>query len=131
MSVSNPRTRLISFRVSEHDYARLRILSSAQGAQSLADFVRACVCWVADKAPNGTGPLMEGADSRSSFSEFRCKEVQIASMPDQTLVPFEALPGLLLALQWKAESLDQELRRLIAMVQATEPSSRRAGIPTI
>jgi hypothetical protein len=38
------RRRLISFRLTEEEYAALRRLSAEQGAQSLSDFVRSRVC---------------------------------------------------------------------------------------
>lgn len=124
MSVYNPRTRLLSFRVSEQEYERLCALSSTQGAHSLADFIRTSVCWAMDNAPNG----FESADvtglSSRSFGKPPSRNLQIKVLPGQKCSTFEALPGLLLALQWKAESLDQEVRQLITLLKTIEPVAR-------
>lgn len=124
MSVYNPRTHLISFRVSEHEYERLCALSSTQGAHSLADFIRTSVCWAMDNAPNGIESAdATGLSGRSPGNQpFRNLHGKV--IPSQKNTPFEALPGLLLALQWKAESLDQEVRQLITLLKTIEPVAR-------
>jgi hypothetical protein len=38
------RRRLISFRLTDEEYDRLRSLSAECGSRSLSDFVRSCVC---------------------------------------------------------------------------------------
>jgi len=40
MPVYRPRTRTISFRLSENEYAELRTMSIAHGSRSLSDFAR-------------------------------------------------------------------------------------------
>ncbi len=121
MPVSNPRTRLISFRVSEHEYARLRTLSNTQGSHSLADFVRASVCWVIDHAGQlGSGPA--ASPRTPSFGEILPQGLASSPVPAQTELTTENLAGLLRALQWKAESLDQELRWLTSLLKSATPA---------
>ncbi len=42
------KRRLISFRLTDEEYDRLKRLSAEQGAQSLSDFVRSGVCSMLD-----------------------------------------------------------------------------------
>jgi len=42
------KRRLISFRLTDEEYDRLKGLSVERGAQSLSDFVRCCVCSMLD-----------------------------------------------------------------------------------
>ncbi len=53
MTVYQPRTRTISFRLSEAEYSDLKSLSIAQGGRSLSDFVRDTVRRVLVGAGNG------------------------------------------------------------------------------
>ncbi len=124
MSVYNPRTRLLSFRVSEHEYERLCALSSTQGAHSLADFIRTSVCWAMDNAPNGNESVDVTGSSNHSFGNPPSRNLHVKVIPGQRSATFETLPGLLLALQWKAESLDQEVRQLITLLKTIEPVAR-------
>ena len=43
MSVINPRTKLVNFRLSEEEFQNLRAASAHFGARSLSDFARAAV----------------------------------------------------------------------------------------
>lgn len=43
MAVLRPRNRIITFRVGEEEFERLKNLSVAEGARSLSDFARAAV----------------------------------------------------------------------------------------
>lgn len=124
MPVYNPRTRLISFRLSEQEYTRLCALSSKQGAHSLADFIRTSVCWVMDNAHNGVESTDGTGFSSRSFGDLKSRNLQTKVTAGQTSSHFEALAGLLLALQWKAESLDQEVRQLITLLKTVEPAAR-------
>jgi hypothetical protein len=128
MSVLNPRTRLISFRVSEHEYARLRALSNSQGAHSLADFVRASLCSIMENAHHGLGARTEAGFPGLLFGELASQKAPMATAADQTLMTLETLAGLLRALQWKAESLDQEVRQLNKLLRTLEPA-RGGSIP--
>jgi hypothetical protein len=125
MPVSNPRTRLISFRVSEHEYARLRTLSNTQGAHSLADFVRVTVCWAMDNAQQECEARSNGCPA---VGDFRPQSAYLGLAAGQTRLTYDGLAGLLLALQWKAESLDQEVRHLTSLLKTVDPAARN-GIP--
>ena len=43
MSVTNPRTKLVNFRLSEEEFQNLRTASAQFGARSLSDFARSAV----------------------------------------------------------------------------------------
>ena len=45
------RTRMVSFRLSEDEYERLKDLSLMECARSVSEFARAALC----KLPNGNG----------------------------------------------------------------------------
>jgi hypothetical protein len=130
MPVANPRTRLVSFRVSEHEYARLRTLSSTQGAHSLADFIRATVCWVMDCMPHGIWSAADGSALRLPFSDSKSQMPFMGMSADQTPQTPETLSGRVLWLQLKLESLDREVRRLMAMPHSVEPPSR-SSVPEV
>lgn len=117
MSVANPRTRLISFRVSEHEYARLRFLSRTQGSHSLADFVRASVCWVIDHATAGE-PVPVSRAITSSFLDLRTQPQRLLEAPAPA--NREYLAGLLQSLQRKAETLDRDVRQLTDLLCSSE-----------
>lgn len=114
MPVTNPRTRLISFRVSEHEYARLRTLSNAQGAHSLADFIRASVCFMMECVPHGIGRAAGGNSLPSPLGEIR---PSIGMIDDPGIFGSDPVSGQLFGLRVKAEALDREVRRLITMIE--------------
>ncbi len=122
MSVYNPKTRLISVRVSEHEYARLRTLSSTLGAHSLADFVRSLLSWAIDNPPQGfTEPgdatvLARGAP--------RPHGTWGRPANDHDAQVYETMLGLVRSLQWKAESSNQELADLAALLMPPQQSLR-------
>lgn len=110
MSVRNPRTRLISFRLSEDEYRALQCLCDAQEARSLSEFVRTSICWVAcnaDQLPadffrlHAAGmalrPVME--------SETLSLEPGVDGMG-------ERLASAVLHLNRRTDALDREIRRL-------------------
>lgn len=54
MAVFNPRTRLVSFRLSEEEYESLRKASLSRGARSISDYARAALCRLLESPP-GSG----------------------------------------------------------------------------
>jgi hypothetical protein len=44
MAVFKPRTRLVSFRLSDDEYEHLRKASLSRGARSVSDYARAALC---------------------------------------------------------------------------------------
>jgi hypothetical protein len=41
-----PRTKLVTFRLSEEEYEHLRAVSEARGARSVSEFVRSSLAWI-------------------------------------------------------------------------------------
>ena|SRR5207247_5036488 len=54
MGVFKPRTRIVSFRLSDEEYEALKTLCLAQGAHSVSEYARAMTCGVLNERP---GPL--------------------------------------------------------------------------
>ena len=110
MSVRNPKTRLISFRLSESDYRALQSLCDAREERSLSDFVRSTVQWMAYNGepshanhfglPPPEDPLMAGAANRTFPRESGSNGWEPKIARD------------LLELTRKAAALDREIRRL-------------------
>ena len=107
MSVRNPRTRLISFRLSEREYQDLQTLCEAKEARSLSDFVRTTVRWIVDnKDPSNPGylavPLARGTPAEDD------------GLPvENGGNGWEAeLAKELLKLSRRSDLLDREIRRL-------------------
>jgi hypothetical protein len=103
MPVFCPKTHLTSFRLTEEEYSRLEYLSKAQGARSLADFIRISLCRMMDRdlAPPPDGCAAREADDR--------------------------LESLLLALQHRTDRLDQEVRSLANLLRASGPRDGAIG----
>jgi Arc/MetJ-type ribon-helix-helix transcriptional regulator len=114
MSVRNPMSRLISFRLSESEYQALQSVCDAQEARSLSDFVRTAVRRIAQNAEQTPEECLEAypvtllqrpaADNgaRRPESESNGREARLASE--------------LLNLRRKTEALDREIRRLGLML---------------
>ena len=45
MSVKNPRTKIINFRLSEEEFERLKSACQGNGSRSVSDFARSAVLW--------------------------------------------------------------------------------------
>jgi hypothetical protein len=54
MAVFKPRTRLVSFRLSDDEYEHLRKASLSRGARSVSDYARAALCRLLESPP-GSG----------------------------------------------------------------------------
>ncbi len=66
MAVRNPRTRLISFRLSQDEYRSLQALCDALEARSISAFVRAAICgvvqtWLVDVSGRAAEPAGDGS----------------------------------------------------------------------
>jgi hypothetical protein len=110
MSVRNPRTRLISFRLSEDEYQALQSLCDAHEARSLSEFVRTSICWIsynADQLPAGFFRLhLAGMALRSVVeSETLSLEPGGDGMGDR-------LASAVVHLNRRTDALDREIRRL-------------------
>jgi len=110
MSVRNPRTRLISFRLSEREYRALQTLCEAKEARSLSDFVRGTVRWIVDN----------GDPSNPGFHTIPPAKGLPWALAEDDGLPKEsggngwgaALADELLKLSHKSDVLDREIRRL-------------------
>ncbi|MGA2480831.1 MAG: hypothetical protein ABSG63_18965 [Spirochaetia bacterium] len=110
MSVRDPMSRLISFRLSESEYQALQSVCDAQEARSLSDFVRTTVRWIAHNAEQlqpefietspAAGPLRPVAGNGARFPEAGSngREARLASE--------------VLSLRRRTDALDREIRRL-------------------
>ena len=58
MAAQNPRTRLVVFRVTPHEYDALKKACASKGGHTLSDFTRTELLSVLDTMPGG-GPLQE------------------------------------------------------------------------
>jgi hypothetical protein len=110
--VRNPRTRLISFRLSEGEYRALQKLCDAREARSLSDFVRSVVRWMftngdlshLDHLDQPGAPPVPGTDN-GTFS------------PESGSNGWEGtVVKELLQLSRKTDALDREIRRLSLLV---------------
>ena len=110
MSVRNPRTRLISFRLSEREYQALQTLCEAKEARSLSDFVRTTVRWIVDIGdPSNPGllaiPLAKGSPRAVAEDDGLPGEANGNGWE-------AALTNELLKLSRRSEVLDREIQRL-------------------
>jgi len=110
MSVRNPMSRLITFRLSESEYRSLQSLCDAQEARSLSGFVRTTVRRIAQNAEQ-LPP--EGLEAYPSPQLQRPMTDNGAHPPESGSNGREArLATELLNLRRKAEELDREIQRL-------------------
>jgi len=72
MPVYKPRTRTISFRLSEAEYTELKNLSMEQGSRSLSDFARETV----RRAMNDESDAPGGIEARVQALRVRTLEIE-------------------------------------------------------
>ena len=65
------RTRMVSFRLSEDEYERLKDLSLMECARSVSDFARATLC----RLPEGKGNVLEATSPRVDKLEGAVKQL--------------------------------------------------------
>ena len=115
MSVRHPKTRLISFRLSELEYRALQNLCEANEASSLSDLVRTTVRRVAH----------DGEPSSPGFPGFtRAQRLLPPATAEDDGLPAEsggngweaALAKEVLRLRRRTDVLDREIRRLSLLV---------------
>ena len=115
MSVLSPKTRLVSFRLSEKDYEELRVMCLAQQARSLSDFVRDSMqrfIHMADSPQTGSPP--EGR--RTLFDEYGHRSV-VYLQQESAMQSIASLTGMLWALHRRTEALDRQVSRLMLLMQ--------------
>jgi hypothetical protein len=67
------RTRMVSFRLSEEEYERLKDLSLMECARSVSDFARAALC----RLPNGDGEAPGEAAPRMDKLEVAVRQLRL------------------------------------------------------
>jgi hypothetical protein len=110
MSVRNPRTRLISFRLSEDEYRALQSLCDAHEARSLSEFVRAAICWIAynaEQLPRDFFKLHPATITLRPVTESEALSPE--PVRDGTVDP---IADAVVNLNRRTDALDRELRRL-------------------
>ena len=112
MSVLNPKTRLICFRMSQHEYERLQALRNARGARSLSGFVRGSMSWIIENCdPDLRYNPSAYSDAATS------PQLLSGGLGKDSDATFGALTGLVLMLCRKTDSLDQEIKELMTRLK--------------
>jgi hypothetical protein len=130
MSVLSPKTRLVSFRVSEKEYEELRVLCMAQQARSLSDFVRDSM----QRYIHPADPPRSAYPAEGPHALFQVQPItygrRTAAYPQQetAMQSIAALTDMMLALHRRTEALDRQVNRLIAQMQhGRQPLEPAAG----
>ena len=79
MSITNPRTKLVNFRLSEDEFQNLREASIQFGARSLSDFARSAVLRQHTGETDGDGLLhirLSDLDHKVSAIETNMREIK-------------------------------------------------------
>ena len=74
------KTRMVSFRLSEDEYERLKDLSLTECARSVSDFARAALCRLPAGSPPADGPgprvdRLEGTVRQLKFELFELRQL--------------------------------------------------------
>lgn len=82
------RTRMVSFRLSDDEYERLKDLSLSERARSVSEFARAALC----KLPDGNGDSAVTATPRMEKLEGAMRQLklemhQLRQLVETTMVP--------------------------------------------
>lgn len=79
MSVTNPRTKLVNFRLSEEEFLNLKAASAHFGARSLSDFARSAVIksYAGDSEVDGMLHIrLSGLDQKVSDIETNMRQIK-------------------------------------------------------
>lgn len=115
MAVRNPRTRLISFRLSDEEYQALQSLCEAHEARSLSEFVRAGICWIAyhaDQLPKDLFGFHPAPAAPKLAAESDALPAEAGS--EET---GGRLAEAVVDLHRRTDALDRELRRLSSLLK--------------
>lgn len=116
MSVRNPRTRLISFRLSDDEYRALQSVCDAHEARSLSEFVRAGICWIAYHAEQLPKDLF---GLHPSAPVLKAAAAAADALPEEPVreETGERLTEAVVHLHRRTEALDREVRRLSLLLK--------------
>lgn len=87
------RTRMISFRVSEDEFARLKTKSEAEGARSVSEFARITLCGQTNTASGGSNEHHASADAvqftnlRADLQELNASVRRVADLIERGPIP--------------------------------------------
>lgn len=119
MSVLSPKTRLVSFRLSQKEYEELRVLCMAQQARSLSDFVRDSMQRFIHPADSPrTGYPAEGPHALFEVQPVGYGRRGVGyPQQESAMQSIAALTDMMLALHRRTEALDRQVSRLMALMQ--------------
>lgn len=123
MAVFSPKHRLISFRLSQSEYETLRAMASSDGAHSLSDFVRDCMCRVIRNRgarEKGIVGLDRVTGARSMPVEER--NFNLNTDPSASATEIRILIEEIVALHKKTELLDGIVRELTLRLRLASAS---------
>ena len=112
MSVRNPRTRLISFRLSDDEYRALQSLCDAHEARSLSEFVRAGICWIAYHSDQLPKDLFGLHPATAVLKAAAAASGALQPEPGGDEDGGDRLAEAVVHLHRRTEALDREVRRL-------------------
>lgn len=133
-----PRTRLVTFRLSDEEYEHLRAVSAARGARSVSEFVRSSVGWIIENCDRqlweflitwGKASFHPITNSRRMQTS-RAGHEQTMTPCDQGLDRRDAPADTLLALETlkdKIEALSRLIRNLSADAREANSFRTRGG----
>lgn len=123
MSVLNPKTRLVSFRLSQEEYSELCALCSEQRARSISDFVRDSMHWILGRADESRYP----SPGRDPLHRFMDAQPTPASRPGVSYLgrttaqfDFSALADMLVDLHRRTEALDRQVHNLALLIRSSD-----------
>ncbi len=114
MPVRHPKTRLVSFRLSEPEYQALQNLCEARDASSLSDLVRATVRRVAHDG-DSSHPRVAGTTRAERLLQPVAEDAGVQVEPDGDDWK-AAIAKEVLKLGRKTDVLDREIRRLSLLI---------------
>lgn len=119
MSVLSPKTRLVSFRLSQKEYEELRVLCMAQQARSLSDFVRDSMQRFIHPADTArSGYPVEGPHALFEVQPMGYGRRGVGYPQQETAMQsIAALTDMMLALHRRTEALDRQVSRLMVLMQ--------------
>lgn len=130
MSILTPKTRLVSFRLSQEEYDGLRALCHAQRARSMSDFVRDTMNSILDRWEQASAETAEPADGPVSSTWRERREAPPQAAPqDETRREMGALSDMLWSLHRRTEALDRQVSRLFLLLQFRGIATTNAATP--
>ena len=80
----SPRTRMISFRVSDQEFEQLRLRSESEGARSISDFARSALC---EQARAGVADLDRLSDEVQRLGSYVARVTELIEGRESAVDP--------------------------------------------